>query len=130
MASILIVDDNIGIRRVLELVLSSEGHQVTEAENGREALAYLQKNTPDLIVLDVNMPGISGIEVCERVKHVSRLKHTPVLILTSLQDEQTKRLAKLAKAEFMMSKPLSGKGIRGTVARLLSAATETEVSIC
>jgi CheY-like chemotaxis protein len=119
MATILVADADDGTRRVLDMILSSEGHQVIEAANGRNALMYLQGSTPDLIIMDIQFPDMDGLELCYRVKRVSRLKHIPILVLTSVQDEQVKHNAQLGGAAVVMSKPLSGKGIRGTVSRLL-----------
>ena len=126
MVNTLIADHDAGIRRLLELVLSSEGHHVIEAESGKHALSYLQTNSPDLIILESDLPDIDGIDICYRVKRVSRLKQIPILILTSSDDERTKQNARLANADAVLAKPLSGKGLRGTVDRLLAVNAATE----
>ncbi len=118
-ATILIADDNAGQRNVLDLVLSADGYHVDAVQDGREALTYLKTNTPDLIILDVLMPHFSGLEVCGRVKRVPRLKHVPVMILTSLQDEETLASADMARADRLIIKPLSGKNLRSIVYELL-----------
>ena len=118
-AKVLIADDNAGQRNVLDLVLSADGYHVDAVQDGREALTYLKTNTPDLIILDVLMPHFSGLEVCGRAKRVPRLKHVPVIILTSLQDEETLASAEMARADRLMIKPLSGKNLRSIVYELL-----------
>ena len=118
-ATILIADDNAGQRNVLDLVLSADGYHVDAVQDGREALTYLKTNTPDLIILDVLMPHFSGLEVCSRAKRVPRLKHVPIMILTSMEDEETRATAEMARADQLVIKPLSGKNLRSIVYELL-----------
>ena len=63
-ATILVVDDEPQIRRVLRSTLSSQGYVITEAKSGEEAVEFLRKERPDLVLLDMNMPGIGGLEAC------------------------------------------------------------------
>lgn len=121
-AKILVADDNEGQRMLLEMLLSAGGHEVHTVEDGREALEYLKTETPDLAVLDVAMPHITGIDVCHRMKRVPRLKSVPVVILTGLTDERTKEMARMARADAVVTKPLEGKDFRATVDELLAAA--------
>ena len=88
-ASVLIVDDDPMIASALKRVLSYEGYVVSHAPNGEDGLALLAKEKPDLVILDVTMPGMSGIEVCRRLK--SRSPSTPVLFL-SARDEVPDRV--------------------------------------
>jgi CheY-like chemotaxis protein len=83
-ANILVVDDDASTRTLLEFILSSGGHEITLLNDGREALAYLKTNTPELIVIDVNMPVLDGIEVCSRIKKLPRFKKTPVIVYKPL----------------------------------------------
>ncbi|HKI57631.1 MAG TPA: response regulator [Trueperaceae bacterium] len=121
-AKILVADDAEGQRMLLEMLLSADGHEVHAAADGREALAYLKVETPDLAVLDVAMPFITGIDVCHRMKRVPRLKRVPVIILTALTDERTREMARMARADAVVPKPLEGKDFRATVTDLLAAA--------
>jgi CheY-like chemotaxis protein len=114
-ANILVVDDDASTRTLLELILSSGGHEVKLLNDGREALAYLKTNTPDLIVIDVNMPVLDGIEVCSRIKKLPRFKHIPVIVLTSMNDAQTRVRAIDAGASEIVYKPLTGKNFLQTV---------------
>src|ERR1700687_3616724 len=68
--TILIVDDETQIRRVLRAGLSSQGYEILEAETGEEAIETVLKQHPDLVLLDVNMPGMGGIETCRRLRSI------------------------------------------------------------
>lgn len=118
-ATILVADDLAGQRMVLEMLLSLDGYEVHSVEDGRQALEYLQHNTPQLAILDVNMPHMTGIEVCDRMKRVPRLKHVPVIILTVLRDDRTNAMARMAGADSIVTKPLEGKDFRAIVRDLL-----------
>jgi CheY-like chemotaxis protein len=106
---ILIADDSDSIRSLLEMILTAESHEVTQVADGREALLHLKDHTPDLIILDITMPFIDGLEVCSRIKRVSRLKATPVILLTAHTDG----------ADVLVHKPLSGKNFRTTILEML-----------
>ncbi len=121
-ASILVADDLEGQRLVLDMLLSVEGYEVAMVEDGKAALEHLKDNTPDLAILDVKMPYLSGIEVCRRMKRIPRLKHVPVIILTALRDETTLRDAREQGADEVILKPLEGKDFRETVKRLVAAS--------
>lgn len=116
---ILIADDSESIRSLLEMILTAESHEVTQVSDGREALNHLKDHTPDLIILDITMPFIDGLEVCSRIKRVSRLKATPVIILTAHTDKDTQKKAKLVGADVLIHKPLSGKNFRTTILEML-----------
>jgi DNA-binding response OmpR family regulator len=116
---ILIADDSDSIRSLLEMILTAESHEVTQVADGREALMHLKENTPDLIILDITMPFIDGLEVCSRVKRISRFKATPVILLTAHTDEDTKKKANLVGADVVVHKPLSGKNFRTTILEML-----------
>ena len=86
-AVILVVDDDKIARLLLRRFLDGEGYQVLEAENGPDALQILQETPVDLVVLDVVMPGMSGISVCSRI-HELRISPPPVLIMTSIENDK------------------------------------------
>lgn len=120
-ASILVADDLMGQRLILEMLLSIDGYDVVTVEDGKAALDYLKDHTPDLAILDVKMPYLTGIEVCGRMKRIPRLKDVPVVILTALRDEETVVSAKEHNADLVIRKPLEGKDFRETVRQLLDA---------
>ncbi len=122
-ASILVADDAEGQRLVLEMLLSVDGYDVVTVGDGKEALEYLKEHTPDLAILDVRMPHMSGLDVCHRMKRIPRLKDVPVLILTALRDEETMTHARMAHADSVVFKPLEGKDFRATVRELLAGGS-------
>ena len=87
---IVIAEDNPGLRRLYRDILSEQGYTVLSATDGYEALSLLTANVPKAIILDVMMPGMSGIEVCRRVRPQVGFK-VPILFLTSLDDTDTLR---------------------------------------
>lgn len=88
---ILVADDSPMITLMLEQTLLKDGYQVTSAHNGREALNAIQANAPDLILLDLDMPGLSGFEVCKKVKEDPQTRFIPIVIITG-QSAATARL--------------------------------------
>lgn len=127
MAKILVAEDLAGQRMVLDMLLSVEGYEVKLVEDGAEALQYLKEHTPDLAILDVKMPNVDGLDVCRRMKKVTRLKDVPVMILTALRDEATLEAARLAGADAVVLKPLEGKDFRTQVKQLMREPDVTEV---
>jgi two-component system KDP operon response regulator KdpE len=111
-AIILVVDDEPQIRRVLRSTLSSQGYVITEAKSGEEAIDLLRKEKPDLILLDVNMPGIGGIEACREIRRASA---APIIMLTVRNAERDKVLALDAGADDYVVKPF---GIEELMARI------------
>ena len=104
---ILIVDDDIATGIILEGYLQSCNHYIHIVDNGKNALEWAEKIKPDLILLDIMMPGISGFEVCERLKNEKTTKRIPVLFITSLSDSDSRKKAIESGAEGFMVKPLS-----------------------
>ncbi len=122
---ILIADDQEGHRKLLDLLLSIEGYELTMVEDGREALEHLQQHTPDLAILDVTMPFLSGLEVADRMRRVGRLKDVKIIVLTASRDERTRELARLAKVDALVLKPLEGKDFRALVKAVLAGEPQT-----
>lgn len=119
--TILVADDEPAIRSMLEVILSADGHEIVAVPDGKAALDYLREHTPDAMLLDVQMPHMTGFEICSRVKRIKRLGHAPVLLLTALDDDQTRDHARLVGADDLVYKPLSGKNLRQRVNRLVEA---------
>jgi two-component system, OmpR family, KDP operon response regulator KdpE len=114
-ATILVVDDEPQIRRVLRSTLSSRGYVITEAKTGEDAVELVRKNKPDLVLLDVNMPGIGGIEACREIRQSSE---APIIMLTVRNAERDKVLALDAGADDYVVKPF---GIEELLARIRAA---------
>jgi CheY-like chemotaxis protein len=117
--TVLVADDSAAQRRFLEILFGLDGHTVVGFEDGLEALTYIQSNSPDLIVMDVNMPYMTGLEVCQSIKGEATLRNIPIIILTSLDDSITEEMALLAQADAFIKKPLIGKGFRMLANELL-----------
>jgi len=107
MLEILIVDDVKSIRLYLREVLKTLNVNLTEAEDGTQAFQLIQNNEFDLILMDIEMPGQSGLEVTKRVRDELNYKHTPIVIMTALQKPELIREAFAAGATDYISKPLS-----------------------
>jgi two-component system, OmpR family, KDP operon response regulator KdpE len=113
--TILIVDDEPQIRRVMRTTLSSQGYAVVEAKSGEEALDWIRNERPDLIILDVNLPGISGLETCREIRTSSDV---PVIMLTVRNTEREKVQALDAGADDYVVKPF---GVEELMARIRAA---------
>jgi len=114
-ANILVVDDEPQIRRVLRSTLSTQGYVITEAKTGEEALESLRKERPDLVLLDMNMPGIGGVETCREIRRAS---DAPIIMLTVRNAERDKVAALDAGADDYVVKPFS---IEELLARIRAA---------
>lgn len=114
-AKILIVDDAQQVRRVLRTALSAEGYTIFEAGTGEEALESVRKSTPDAILLDVNMPGIGGLETCREIR---RTLDVPIVMLTVRNAERDKVMALDAGADDYVVKPF---GMAELLARMRAA---------
>jgi putative two-component system response regulator len=103
---ILIVDDESSARAALETLLRREGYDVRDAADGRSALAACSDFKPDLILLDILMPGIDGFEVCRRIKETPETRLTPVVLITGLSDTEDRIRGITAGADDFLSKPI------------------------
>ena len=117
--NILIVDDNAANRDTLEALLTSLGHELRFAQSGEEALKKAIALPPDLILLDVNMPGMDGFEVCEKLRADSKLSGVPIVITTSLDDKKSKLRGIEVGADDFITKPIDGMEIRARVKMIL-----------
>ncbi len=103
---ILIVDDESAPRAALEVLLRREGFEVRDASNGEAALAECTAFRPDLILLDILMPGIDGFEVCRRIKATPETRLTPVVLITGLSETEDRIKGINAGADDFLSKPI------------------------
>lgn len=105
--TILIVDDETDLLDLIEYNLEKEGYNVLKAENGHEGIRLARKHSPDLIILDVMMPKMTGIEVCRILKEDGELKSKPVIFLTARGDEKTEIEGLEIGADDYLMKPIS-----------------------
>ncbi len=101
---ILVVDDEEDVLKMVAFILRKKGYTVLCALNGREGLDLTQKETPDLIILDLLMPVMDGTEVAKRLKSDSKLKNIPIIILTASSDRIDEKV-KECKAQGYILKP-------------------------
>lgn len=106
-ARVLVVDDILANVRLLEAKLSAEYFEVVTAMNGVDALEAVQRTKPDIVLLDVMMPGIDGIEVCKRIKNNSMTQHIPVVMVTALDQPEDRVRGLEAGADDFLTKPVS-----------------------
>lgn len=106
-ARVLVVDDILANVRLLEAKLTSEYFEVETASNGLDALAAVESFKPDIVLLDVMMPGIDGIEVCRRIKSNSETQHIPVIMVTALDQPEDRVKGLEAGADDFITKPVN-----------------------
>ncbi|HEV7215705.1 MAG TPA: response regulator, partial [Chloroflexota bacterium] len=117
---VLVADDDVNIRRLVQVLLQNRGMTVIQAADGIEALARAKASMPNVLVLDVNMPGMSGFEVCEAVRNDPLLRRTPVLILTAQEAIVDKVAGFEAGADDYVQKPFEGAELAARVTALIA----------
>ena len=116
---VLICDDEPYIVESVSYVVRKAGFDVVTAEDGDEALAAAHREKPDLVFLDIMMPGLSGDEVCKRLKSDPSTRDTHVVILTARGQEEDERRAMEMGADEFMTKPFSPRKLRARILQLL-----------
>ncbi|HEX5426368.1 MAG TPA: response regulator transcription factor [Candidatus Acidoferrales bacterium] len=124
-ATVLVVDNEAQIRRVLRTILSSHGYSVLEARDGEEAIEKVREGKIDLILLDVNMPGMSGMEACAEIR---RSCDAPIIMLTVRNSERDKVQALDAGADDYVVKPFGADELMARVRAALRRAVSTEAA--
>lgn len=107
--TILIIDDQPFFVTMQQNILKQQGYRVLAATTGAEGLARAKQHKPDLILLDIEMPGMDGFAVCEKLKQDNDLRQIPVVILTATQDIKLNEKAFRAGAEITVLKSVSGE---------------------
>ncbi|MEW6278488.1 MAG: response regulator, partial [Candidatus Eremiobacterota bacterium] len=120
---VLVVDDEVNIRRFLRHVLELEGYQVVEARTGEEALELALKDRPDLICLDVFLPDVNGLEILTRLKARPETRGIPVIIISIVEDQE--KLFRLGAADFL-AKPIDKERLLERVTYLMTWSNEAE----
>jgi DNA-binding response OmpR family regulator len=127
MPKVLIVEDDSGARRMIEFTLQQEGFEVITAANGREGLERAQNEQPDVIVMDIMMPVMGGLEACLRLKEVPTTSHIPILVLTAKTTESDRTYCMMAGADDYVAKPADLHDVAERV-RMLAAERMTHES--
>lgn len=113
---VLVVDDDLTVRDVVRRYLELAGHQVALADNGEDALRWAAEHKPDLVVLDLMLPGIDGLEVCRRLRQTSAV---PVVMLTALGEEENRIAGLQLGADDYVTKPFSPRELALRVSSVL-----------
>src|SRR5262249_31167728 len=114
---ILVVDDEAEIRRSVRMILEYEGYDVQEASSGPEALALIERQAPDLVFLDIKMPGVDGLEALDKIKHVN--ESLPVVIISGHGTVSTAVEATKLGAFDFIEKPLASERVLVTIKNAL-----------
>jgi two-component system chemotaxis response regulator CheY len=119
MTRILAVDDSASMREMVRIALSAAGFEVTQAVDGQQALDLARQSTFDLVLSDVNMPEMDGIELIRALRAESGYRHTPILMLTTEASLDRKREGKEAGATGWIVKPFEPAELVATMKRVL-----------
>lgn len=119
MGKVLVIDDSLTEREILVNYLQQAGMVVSTAKTGEEALEKIKSNTPDLIILDVVLPGVSGFEVCRTLKSSKETNQIPVIICSTKGSEMDKFWGMKQGADAYLPKPIDQKELISTVKKLI-----------
>ena len=125
---ILLVDDDTAEHLVIVPILSKVGYTVVSAKNGEQALQLIFKDRPDLIILDVIMPGIKGRELCKKIKSYEVLKNIPVIFLTVKNSEDDIKAEMESGAIAHLTKPVNASDLLQTIEGIIGKNRDTHVS--
>jgi two-component system chemotaxis response regulator CheY len=120
MARILAVDDSPSMLRMVSLTLASAGHSVAQAADGREALAAARVEAFDVVVTDVNMPNMDGIELVQELRGLPAYRYVPLLILTTEATAERKQQGRSAGATGWLVKPFNPERLLAVVEKVLA----------
>jgi len=121
--TVIIVDNDKFQRQLADMLLAVDNYNIVEFSNGKDTLQYLKEHTPDIALLATDLSDISGADICSKMKRSSRLKHIPVILISSqLQHETINALARAVHADLVLEKPLGDKHLREEVRKLLGQA--------
>ena len=122
--NILVVEDDLDIRELISFNLANEGHQVFEANDGEVGIDKARSNNPDLILLDLMLPGIQGLDVCRIIKSDQETKEIPIIMVTALGQEEDIVKGLEAGADDYITKPFSIKVLIARVNAVLKRSIE------
>jgi DNA-binding response OmpR family regulator len=123
--TVLVVDDELGALTLIGIMLERGGFNVLKAKDAQAALATLDQQTPDLIILDVMMPGMNGIELCRAIRARAETATTPVLILSARGDAESVMQGMEAGANDYLPKPILHHDLVAKVRAILAQSAET-----
>ena len=124
MSKILCVEDNAENLMMLQRRLTRRGFEVTISMNGAESVEWAKTLQPDVIVMDLNLPGVDGWEATRRLKNQPETKDIPIIVLTSDPKEKSREKALTAGCDEFELKPIDFEGLMGKIQSLLSRSTK------
>jgi len=124
---VLLVEDEVAIRDMLLFVLQDSGFEVLQAENTQQAMECMSENKIDLLILDWMLPGISGVELCRRLKKENAYMHIPVIMLTAKAEEDDKIQGLNAGADDYLTKPFSARELVARINAVLRRVSSNKV---
>lgn len=116
---ILIVEDEESLLKLESILLTTKGYHVRGATTGTAALEVVAEDPPDLVLLDVMLPGIDGFEVCQKIKNAPETCHIPVIFLTAKKTREDEERGHDVGAEAYITKPFKSAMVMGTIEKLL-----------
>jgi len=123
--NVLVIEDDSAIAEVLEYNLEREGYDVERSSDGRDGLRLARSLTPDLVILDLMLPGIDGIEICRELRADKSTRHIPILMLTAKSEETDQIIGFSVGADDYVTKPFSVKVLMQRVRVLMSRRLKT-----
>jgi two-component system chemotaxis response regulator CheY len=117
--TIMTVDDSASMRQMISFTLTQAGHKVIEAVDGKDALTKLGSASPDMVITDLNMPNMDGIELIRQARALPKLKFTPIIMLTTESQDEKKAAGKAAGATGWIVKPFKAEQLVGVVSKVL-----------
>jgi two-component system, OmpR family, alkaline phosphatase synthesis response regulator PhoP len=117
---VLVVDDEPDVVEIVSYNLTKAGHQVFRASNGEESLKMAELHRPDLIIMDIRMPGMNGLDACRMMRQDGNLKNIPLLFLTADSDEYTTLNAFDAGATHFITKPVLPHLLTGLIDEIMA----------
>lgn len=117
---ILVVDDDKTTRKILGLYLKSKGYEVVFAENGIDAMEKLGQETVNLVMTDLNMPYMDGLELIKTIRTEPRVKHIPILMVTTEADDEERKKAYAAGANGYLVKPVTATMVSDNIKEILA----------
>jgi len=122
-ATVLVVDDNPDARAALAALLEDNGYRVVQAADGTEAVRLARSQTPDCIILDLMMPGMSGFRVCEDLRANPHLERVPIVVLTARKDQRDRSYARTVGADEFLTKPVRPAALLAAIRKHLQGGT-------
>jgi CheY-like chemotaxis protein len=126
---ILLVEDFDDTRLMMKMWLEKRGYRVIEAETGEEAITLAQREAPDLIIMDVMMPGMNGLDATQQIRQYQALRHTPIVAVSAYGADEYRRLALEAGCNEYVSTPFEPIALATLINSLLTNGESSELNV-